>query len=80
MIRVIRNVRGSLLLGFALSSLPAFAKCPIPDGGTLIVRAAAGDLRSTTQDATQLKCKSTTAQFRYRKFVARTLSNSRHRR
>jgi hypothetical protein len=55
--RVIRNVRGSLLLGFALSSLPAFAKCPIPDGGTLIVRAAAGDLRldNTGRDTVEVQ-------------------------
>jgi hypothetical protein len=47
MIRSIRLVRGSLILVFA-ASLPAFAKCPISDGATLVVRAAAGDLRVDT--------------------------------
>jgi DUF4097 and DUF4098 domain-containing protein YvlB len=47
MIHAVRNIRGSLVLAVALSA-PAFAKCPISDGGTLVVRAAVGDLRVDT--------------------------------
>src|SRR5262249_42689810 len=43
----IRTIRRSLLFVLALN-LPAFAKCPISDGATLIVRAAVGDLQVET--------------------------------
>jgi DUF4097 and DUF4098 domain-containing protein YvlB len=47
MIRVIRTVPGSLVLAVALSSF-AFAKCPISDGATVVVRSAFGDLHVDT--------------------------------
>jgi len=46
MIRVNRTICGAI--GALLLSLPAFAKCPIPDGATLVVKAAVGDLHVDT--------------------------------
>jgi DUF4097 and DUF4098 domain-containing protein YvlB len=43
MMSTIRRFPGCLLLVTALS-VPAFAKCPISDGGTLVIRAGVGDL------------------------------------
>src|SRR5262249_53347814 len=37
------TVSGSLLVAIAFS-IPAFARCPISNGSTLVVRAAVGDL------------------------------------
>ena len=47
MISEIRHIRGSLILALAFS-ISTFAKCPIPEGGTLIIRAASGDLHVDT--------------------------------
>ncbi len=47
MIRVIGVVSGSLLLVLT-SSVLLFAKCPITDGATVVVRAPAGDLQVDT--------------------------------
>src|SRR5262245_669268 len=47
MICAIRNIRGSLVLALAFG-LPGFAKCPVADGTTVIVRAAIGDLHVDT--------------------------------
>jgi DUF4097 and DUF4098 domain-containing protein YvlB len=47
MIDVNCTIRNSILAVLALS-LPAYAKCPISDGGTVIVRAAGGDLQVDT--------------------------------
>jgi len=47
MIGPIRTIRNSLLVALAFS-LPGFARCPITDGATLVVRAAVGDLRVDT--------------------------------
>src|SRR5262245_7067508 len=47
MIGVTRIVRASLILALTLSS-SAFAKCPISDGATLVVRSAVGDLHVDT--------------------------------
>jgi DUF4097 and DUF4098 domain-containing protein YvlB len=44
MIRVV--ISTICLVGCSL--LPVFAKCPIPDGGTVVIRAAAGDLQVDT--------------------------------
>jgi len=46
MICVIRNLRGSLVLAMAFS-LPAFAKCPVAEGTTVVVKAI-GDLHVDT--------------------------------
>jgi DUF4097 and DUF4098 domain-containing protein YvlB len=42
-----RTISGSLILALAFG-IPGFAKCPISDGSTLVVRAAVGDLRVDT--------------------------------
>src|SRR6516164_5613095 len=42
-----RAVRNSLVLALGLT-LPSFAKCPISDGASLVVRAAVGDLQVDT--------------------------------
>jgi len=47
MIRSLRLIRHSLLLTLGFT-LPGFAKCPISDGATLVVRAAVGDLHVDT--------------------------------
>jgi DUF4097 and DUF4098 domain-containing protein YvlB len=47
MIRIGRSFRGSLFLSLALSA-PGFAKCPVSDGTTVVVRASVGDLRVDT--------------------------------
>ena len=47
MISATRIVPGSLILAFALST-SAFAKCPISDGTTVVVRSAVGDLHVDT--------------------------------
>src|SRR5262245_51756581 len=51
-----RAIRGSLVLGLALS-IPAFSKCPISDGATLVVRATVGDLRfeNTGKDTAEVQ-------------------------
>ncbi|MBI4472583.1 MAG: hypothetical protein HY646_07935 [Acidobacteria bacterium] len=51
---MIRVISGIFLL--ALFTLPAFAKCPLPDGGTLIVRAPVGNLQveTTGRDAVEV--------------------------
>jgi DUF4097 and DUF4098 domain-containing protein YvlB len=63
MIHPIRLIRSSLLVTLALS-LPAFAKCPISDGATLVVRAAVGDLRvdTTGHDVAEVQVESDTVQ------------------
>src|SRR5262245_18985294 len=43
----LRLIRRSLLVTLAFT-LPGFAKCPISDGATLVVRAAVGDLHVDT--------------------------------
>jgi DUF4097 and DUF4098 domain-containing protein YvlB len=49
MILTIRRVPGFLALATAIAfTTPAFAKCPIPDGGTLVIRAGAGDIHVDT--------------------------------
>ena len=51
MISVVRRSFATVF-AFALASLaftaPVLAKCPIPDGGTLVVRAPVGNLRVDT--------------------------------
>jgi hypothetical protein len=47
MMDVIRTFRGPLLITLALN-IPAFARCPISDGATVVVRAAVGDLNVDT--------------------------------
>src|SRR5262245_28304704 len=63
MIRAIRTVRGSLILALALSS-SAFAKCPISDGATLVVRSAVGDLHvdTTGRDSAEVQVDNTAVQ------------------
>src|SRR5689334_21875040 len=47
MMRFTRALPGPLVLALACS-LPVFGKCQIPEGGTVVVRAAAGDLHVDT--------------------------------
>src|SRR5438132_9998416 len=47
MIRATRVIRAAFVLALAVS-MPVFAKCPISDGATLLVRAAVGDLHVDT--------------------------------
>jgi len=47
MMRVTRAISGPLVFALACS-LPVFAKCPIPEGGTVVVRAEVGDLHVDT--------------------------------
>src|SRR5207248_2336394 len=56
-------VRGSLLVALALGT-PAFARCPISDGATLIVRAAVGDLQVDTagRDSVDVQVENNTVQ------------------
>lgn len=63
MMSEIRNIRGSLLLALAFS-MPVFAKCPITDGATLIVRAANGDLHVDTsgRDAVDVQIENSAVQ------------------
>jgi hypothetical protein len=67
MIHPIRAVRGSLLVALALST-PAFARCPISDGATLIVRAAVGDLQVDTagRDSVEVQVENNTVQIQVR--------------
>src|SRR5262245_25254775 len=63
MIRPIRTLRGSILVALALST-PAFARCPISDGATLVVKAAVGDLQvdTTGRDAAEVQVESNAVQ------------------
>src|SRR5215470_17703479 len=63
MIRPIRAVGGSVLVALALST-PAFARCPISDGATLVVKAAVGDLQvdTTARDAAEVQVESNAVQ------------------
>jgi len=63
MIRPIRTLRGSVLVALALST-PAFARCPISDGATLVVKAAVGDLQvdTTARDAAEVQVESNAVQ------------------
>src|SRR5215471_7831990 len=64
MIRPIRTLRGGPILVALALSTPAFARCPISDGATLVVKAAVGDLQvdTTGRDAAEVQVESNAVQ------------------
>jgi DUF4097 and DUF4098 domain-containing protein YvlB len=65
MIRAIRFT-GAAFLGLTVLGAPLFAKCPISDGGTVIVRAPAGNLQvdTTGRDAVEVQVNSSQVQIK----------------